>query len=64
MNKLTLLHMKRKWAYRNPWTLDTSIGRSTLDAGPWTLDATLWMLGYWALNTIVDCFKTKSEASF
>ena len=33
------------WAYQNPWTLDASIGRWILDAGPWTLDAELWTLG-------------------
>ena len=46
------------------WTLDT--GRWTLDAVLWTLDTGLWTLdaGRWALDTIVDCFRTKSEASF
>ena len=54
-----------------PWTLDSKLW--TLDAGLWTLDTGLWTLdagcyildtGLWALDTIVDCFKTKSEASF
>ena len=33
-------------AYRNSWTLDTSVGRSILDAGLWMLDldAGLWTL--------------------
>ena len=53
------------------WTLDS--GRWTLDAGRWTLDAGRWTLdagcytlnaGLWALDTIVDCFKAKSETSF
>ena len=58
------------------WTLDS--GRWTLDPGCWALDAGLWSLdsgrwdagcytldaGLWALDTIIDCFKTKSEASF
>ena len=60
------------------WTLDTGLwtldsGRWTLDAGRWTLNAGLWTLdcglsmpdvGLLALNTISDCFRTKSEASF
>ena len=54
-----------------PWTLDS--GLWTLDAGLWKLDTGLWTLdagchildaGVWALDTIFDCFKTKSEASF
>ena len=46
------------------WTLDS--GRWTLDAGCWTLDAGCYTLnaGLWALDTIVDCFKAKSETSF
>ena len=53
------------------WTLDS--GRWTLDPGLWTLNVGRWTLdagcytldvGLWALDTIVDCFKTKSEASF
>ena len=37
-----------------------------LDAGLWMLDAGCYTLnaGLWALDTIVNCFKTKSEASF
>ena len=60
------------------WTLDSEYwildaGFWTLHSGRWTLDAGLWMLdagcytldaGLWALDTILDCFKTKSEASF
>ena len=54
------------------WTLDSGLG--TMNAGLWTLDPglstlyagryTLWTLssGYW--TPIVDCFRTKSEASF
>ena len=47
-----------------PWTLDSE--RWTLEAGHWTLDAGCHILdaGVWALDTIFDCFKTKSEASF
>ena len=60
------------------WMLDS--GHWVLDAGLWTLDPGLWTLnagrwtlgggcytldaGLWALGTIVDCFRTKSEASF
>ena len=33
--------------YRNSWALDARVGRWTLDAGPWTLDATLRKLGSW-----------------
>ena len=60
-------------AYRNPWTLDTSVGRWTLDAGLRTLDPGRWNLdaeryildaGLWTLDTVVDCFRTESEASF
>ena len=60
------------------WTLDTGLwtldaGLWTLDSGHWTLDSRRWTLdvgcftldaGLWALDTIVDCFRTKSEASF
>ena len=61
------------------WTLDTGLWTLdswlwTLDAGLWTLDTRIWMLdpGRWtldperwtALDTIVDCISTKSEASF
>ena len=42
---------------RKCWTMD--FGRWTLDAECYNLDA-----GLWALDTIVDCFKTKLEASF
>ena len=46
------------------WTLDS--GRWTLDSGFLTLDARRYILeaGLWTLDTIVDCFKTKSESSF
>ena len=53
------------------WTPES--GRRTLDAGPSTLDAGLRTLDVrcytlnnklWAMDTIVDCFRTKSEASF
>ena len=60
------------------WTLDS--GRWTLDAGLWMLDSGRWILdsalsrldvgcytldvGLWELDTIIDCFRTKSEASF
>ena len=53
------------------WTPES--GRRTLDAGPSTLDAGLRTLDVrcytlnnklWALDTIVDWFRTKSEASF
>ena len=46
------------------WTLDSR--RWTLDAGRWTLDVGRYTLdaGLWALVTIVDCFRTKAEASF
>ena len=56
---------------RKCWTLDS--GRWTLDAGLWTLDSGLSTLdtgrytleaGLWVLTTIIDCFRTKSEASF
>ena len=58
-------------AYRNSWTLDTSVGRSILDAGLWMLDldAGLWTLDagryiqearLWALDAVVDWFRTKS----
>ena len=45
------------------WTLDT--GLCTLDTGCWTLDVRCCTLDawLWALDTIVDCFRTKSEAS-
>ena len=60
------------------WTLDCGLwpmaaGLWTLDAGRWTLGSELSTLdvgcytldvGLWALDTIVDCFRTKSEASF
>ena len=57
------------------WTMDSSVGPWTLDAGLWTLDSGLWTLnagcwtlhfGPWALapDTIVDCFRTKPEGSF
>ena len=42
----------RTLAHRNSWTLDARVGRWTLDAGLWTLDA------------VVDCCRTESEASF
>ena len=46
------------------WTLDAgrrNLGSvlSTLDVGCYILD-----VGLWALDTIVDCFRIKSEASF
>ena len=53
------------------WTPES--GRRTLDAEPSTLDAGLRTLDVrcytlnnklWAMDTIVDCFRTKSEASF
>ena len=54
------------------WTLDA--GRWTLDSELWTLDSGRWTLGFrrytlWTLSSgywtpIVDCFRTKSEASF
>ena len=53
------------------WTLDS--GRWTLDSEHWTLDSRRWALdvgcftldaALLALDTIVDCFRTKSEASF
>ena len=61
-----------------PWTLDSGCWTPdarlwmldprlwTLNAGRWTLDVRCYTLdtGLWALDTIVDCFRTKSEASF
>ena len=46
------------------WTLDS--GRWSLDSERWTLDARLSMpdVRLLALETISDCFRTKSEASF
>ena len=43
--------------YAELWTLDP--GLWTFDAECYTLDAELW-----TLHTIMDCFTTKSEASF
>ena len=46
--------------YRNFWTLDSRVGRWTLDDGLWTMDPGLWMLdsrrwtldaGLWALDS-------------
>ena len=39
-------------AYRNSWTLNSRVGRWTLDAGLWTLDSGLWTLdsGRWTLD--------------
>ena len=34
-------HIYNIMTYRNSWTLDARVGRWTLDAGLWTLDATL-----------------------
>ena len=52
------------------WTLDAGLwmldlGRQALDAGRWTVDVGRHTLdaGHQALRTIVDCFRTKSEAS-
>ena len=53
------------------WALDA--GLWTMNAGLWILDAGLWMLdigcytlavGLWALDTIIDFFRTKSEGSY
>ena len=51
---------------RGLWMQVLDAGLWTLDAGLWTLDAGCYTLnaGLWALETIVDCFKTKSEVSF
>ena len=40
-------------AYRNSWTLDASVRRWTLDAGPWILDSGRWTLdaGIWTLKS-------------
>ena len=43
------------------WTLDSGLSRWTLDAGRWILQ---FGRGLCALDTSVDCFRTKSEASF
>ena len=57
--------------YGNSWTLDASVGRWTLETGPWTLDFRRWTLDagpytldaeLWALHNFVDYFRT--EASF
>ena len=60
--KLALGEDKRSnkyWAYRNSWTLDTSVGFWTLYAGLWTLNSRRWTLdpgrwtfdaGRWTLN--------------
>ena len=44
------------------WTLDT--GLWTLDLVRWTLDAGRWDATLWTLDALVDCFRTKSEATF
>ena len=46
------------------WTLDA--GLSTLDVGRRTVDVERYTLnaGLWALDTIVDCFRTNSEVGF
>ena len=40
-------------AYRNSWTLNSRVGRWTLDAGLWTLDSGRWTLdaGLWTLDS-------------
>ena len=42
-----------KLAYRNFWTLDSKVGRCTLDAGLWTLHTGQWTLesGRWTLES-------------
>ena len=42
-----------KAIYRNSGTLDSSVGRWTLDAGSWTLDSRRWALdaGPWKLES-------------
>ena len=46
------------------WTLDSEPW--TLNSGSWTMDTELWTLdaGLRELDTIFDCFRTKSAASF
>ena len=47
-------HGNPSLAYRNSWTLDSGVGRWTLDSGRWTLDA-----GLRALNTRLWTLKLK-----
>ena len=44
------------------WTLYT--GLWTLYLVHWTLDAERWDATLWTLDALVDCFRTKSEATF
>ena len=54
---LWTLEAERWTADSRRWTLVD--GRWTLDVGRYNLDVRLWVL-----DTILDCFRTKSEASF
>ena len=59
-----MLHSRR-------WSLDTGLwtlnaGQQTLNAGRWSMDVGRYNLDVelWVLDTVLDCFRTKSEASF
>ena len=52
MKKVARVKHGQKRAYRNSLTLDTRVGRWTLDARLWTLDSGRWNLdaGLWTLD--------------
>ena len=52
MKKVTGVKHGQKRAYWNSLTLDTRVGRWTLDARLWTLDSGRWNLdaGLWTLD--------------
>ena len=52
--------------FRDAWLWTLDFRHWSLDAGLWTLVAGCYTLGtgLWALDTIVDCFRIKSEANF
>ena len=57
--KNTERKQKIQSAYQNFWTQDVSVRHLALDPRLQTLH-----FGRWALDTVVDCFRTESEPSF